>query len=342
MKMTLQPLTLQLTHPFTIARGSITQQESLIVSLEHEGVCGYGEVTENPYYGHTIQSMSDALAAAEPLLQDAPDPTADRWPEQLWERAQQTLGDNMFALSALDMAAHDLWARTRSLPLYQAWGLTWSDVPPSSYTIGIATIDEMVAKLHEQPGWTVYKIKLGTADDLGIIRELRTHTDAVFRVDANCGWTCQEAIDNARELASLNVQFIEQPLPRDAGDAEKERVFTASALPIIADEDCQIEADVDRCQRYFHGINVKLCKCGGLTPALRMLHRAQSLGLKTMVGCMIESSIGISAAANLLPLLDYADLDGATLIKHDPAAGVTITEGHVELTGSPGSGARLK
>ncbi len=346
MKMTLQHLDLRLAHPFTIARGSISTQRSLVVRLEHGGEYGLGEVSENSYYGHTIESMCDSLALVQPLLRDCADPTGGDWPggdwpAQLWQRTSQTLVNDMFALSALDIAAHDLWAKIQGVPLYQAWGLTWNEIPASSYTIGIATIDEMIAKLNEQAGWSIYKIKLGTANDLEIVRQLRQHTAAIFRIDANCGWGYQETIDNAAELAQMNVQFIEQPLPIDAPAAERERVFTESKLPIIADEACQIEDDVDRCHRCFHGVNIKLCKCGGLTPALRMLHHAKSLGLKTMVGCMIESSIGISAAAHLLPLLDYADLDGATLLQQDPAEGVKILQGRVELTGRPGSGARL-
>ncbi len=342
MKMTIHRLDLPLAHPFTIARGTITHQPSLVVRLEHQGVCGFGEVTENSFYGHTLDSISDSLASVLPLLADRIDPFDDDWPAVFWSQAHAVLSGDMFALSALDIAAHDLFARLRGVSLYQAWGLEWQNVPPSSYTIGIAPIDEMVAKLKEQPGWSVYKIKLGTADDLKIVRQLRNHTGATFRVDANCGWSCRQTIDNATELAELGVQFIEQPLPPDALAAEKRRVFLESKLPIIADEDCQIEADVDRCQGNFHGINVKLCKSGGLTPALRMLRRAKQLGLKTMVGCMIESSVGISAAAHLLPLLDYADLDGAILLSDDPATGVKILQGRVELAAGSGSGARLK
>jgi L-alanine-DL-glutamate epimerase-like enolase superfamily enzyme len=342
MKMSLQPLDLPLAHPFTISRGSITQQASLVVRLEHEGVCGLGEVTENSFYGHTIASISQSLQSAAPLLDASQDPAADDWPQRFWAAAKQRLADDPFALSALDMAAHDLSARLRGLPLFQAWGLDWQHVPPSSYTIGIAPLEQMVAKLREAPGWSVYKIKLGTKDDLQIVRQLRQHTDAIFRVDANCGWSRRQTIEYATQLAELGVQFIEQPLPRDAEPADKREVFEQSVLPIIADEDCQQEADVARCADYFHGVNVKLCKCGGLTPALRMLRQARGLGLRTMVGCMIESSVGISAAAHLLPLLDYADLDGAILLRDDPAAGVTILPGSVPCPDRPGSGAQLR
>jgi L-alanine-DL-glutamate epimerase-like enolase superfamily enzyme len=192
------------------------------------------------------------------------------------------------------------------------------------------------------PGWRLYKIKLGTPHDIEIVTELRRHTDAVFRIDANCAWTADETVANSAKLADLGVEFIEQPLPMNASRDDKLRVFRESALPVIADEDCQVSGDVERCHGQYHGVNVKICKCGGLTPALTMLRRARELGLKTMVGCMIESSIAISGAAQLLPLLDYADLDGAVLLRDDPASGVTIEKGVVRLSGRAGCGGELE
>ncbi|MCC9607909.1 dipeptide epimerase [Blastopirellula sp. JC732] len=337
MKMTLHRLQLPLQHEFTISRGSINFQNSMVVELEEDGVSGFGEVTENSFYGHTIDAMSAALLGAEDLL----DLYANQTPEEVWPLAKKRL-QNMFALSAIDMAAHDLAARKAGLPLYKQWGLEWNDVPASSYTIGIDTIETMVAKLNERPGWSVYKIKLGAKDDLAIVRALREQTDATFRVDANCGWSVKQTIAYSHELAELGVEFIEQPLPNDAPAEDRRDVYKHSALPILADENCQVEEDVVRCEGFFHGINVKLCKCGGLTPGLRMLRLARRLGLRTMVGCMIESSIGISAAAHLAPLLDYVDLDGAVLLKEDPAQGVVINKGQILLANDFGGGASLK
>jgi len=199
----------------------------------------------------------------------------------------------------------------------------------------------MVQKLSEFPGWPIYKIKLGTADDLRIVRELRKHTDAVFRVDANGGWGVDQAIDNARALAALNVEFIEQPLPAD-DDEGMRRVYAESVLPVIADESCHVEEDVDRCAECFHGVNIKLVKCGGMTPARRMIDRARQLGLKAMVGCMTESTVGISAIAQLLPLLDYVDMDGAALLASDVADGVTLQTGRVVYPDENGNGVRLR
>ncbi|MEW4565492.1 dipeptide epimerase [Bremerella sp. JC770] len=337
MKMTLHECDLPLRHPFAISRGTTTVQRSLVVELEHEGLSGFGEVTENNYYGYTLESIRSSLVGIEPLLSqyvDAP-------PGEVWSDAQARLR-NMFALSALDMAAHDLFARRQGLPLFESWGLTWQQIPQSSFTIGIAPIPEMIRKLQEEPGWGIYKIKLGTSEDVSIVRALREHTDATFRVDANCAWTTRQALDHVEALSELGVEFIEQPLSPSAPDSDHRELFEKSALPIIADENCLEENDVAKCEGKFHGVNVKLCKCGGLTPALKMLRKARNNSMKTMVGCMIESSVGISAAAHLMPLLDYADLDGSLLISSDPADGVIINQGEVQLSSRHGSGAQMK
>jgi L-Ala-D/L-Glu epimerase / N-acetyl-D-glutamate racemase len=220
------------------------------------------------------------------------------------------------------------------------WGLSTEKIPASNYTIGIDQTDVMVAKMNEFPGWPIYKIKLGTDRDLEIVRELRKHTPATFRVDANCGWTAEQAIAYAPELKKLGVEFIEQPLKADRWD-DLRRVGQHSALPIIADESCIVESDVKRCAGVFHGVNIKLVKCGGLTPARRMIAQARQLGLKVMVGCMTESTVGISAIAQLLPLLDYVDMDGAVLLAEDIAAGVRLDRGRCIYPDAPGHGLRL-
>jgi len=337
MDIQLRQLVMPIADPFTIARGTITDQHSLIVELRDGDLFGLGEVTVNDYYGHTFNSMTASLQAARPHL----NAYGDQSPESVWTQMLQVMQGDHFATAALDLAAHDLWGKRHGKPCFQMWGLDWLQIPVSSYTIGIDTIDRMIEKLNRQPGWPIYKIKLGTPDDLNIVRALREHTDAMFRVDANCGWTAEQTIENAAQLQNLGVEFIEQPLPAEAAQEEMKLVFEQSVLPIIADESCRTRDDVALCHGLFHGINVKLCKCGGLTPALAMLRQARSLGMKTMVGCMVETSIGISAAAHLLPLLDYADLDGAILLKSDPASGVQIVRGHVAEPNEPGLSARL-
>jgi L-alanine-DL-glutamate epimerase-like enolase superfamily enzyme len=246
----------------------------------------------------------------------------------------------MFALCALDMAFTDLYARKKGKKLYEYWNYNTDKNPLTDYTIGIASIEKMVAKMKELP-WPIYKIKLGTSEDLEIVKALRQHTDAVFRIDANCGWGVEETINNSVELKKLGVEFLEQPMKADFWEGHKE-VYKYTALPIIADESCIIEEDVAKCHNHFHGVNIKLVKCGGLTPGKRMIENAKQLGLKTMVGCMTESSVGISAIAHLLPQLDYVDMDGALLLAEDIAEGVTISAGKIYYPDRDGTGVILK
>ena len=187
------------------------------------------------------------------------------------------------------------------------------------------------------PGWPIYKVKMGAEGDFEVLKLLREVTDAPFRVDANCGWTVENAASMIDQLVALNVELIEQPLPIEKiGDMPKLKKL--SSLTLMADESCQEERDVDRCADGFHAINIKLVKCGGITPGVRMAKRARELGMKVMVGCMTESSIGISASAQLLPLLDYADLDGAVLLAKDIATGVLIDQGRPQFPNRPGLG----
>jgi L-alanine-DL-glutamate epimerase-like enolase superfamily enzyme len=245
-----------------------------------------------------------------------------------------------FALNAIDQAIHDLWGKLRGAPVYRMWGLTTDKIPMSDYTIGIDTTEKMVAKMNEMPGWPVYKIKLGTADDLGIVRELRKHTDAIFRVDANCGWTAEQTIEFAPAMKEMGVEFIEQPLPPEDVDGAR-RAFEKSVLPLIADENCVLEEDVNKCAGKFHGINIKLVKCGGLATGRRMAARARELGLKVMAGCMTESTVGISALAQMLPLLDYVDMDGAVLLAKDIATGVRLEQVKCIYPNANGTGVEL-
>lgn len=327
---------LRLNHTFTIAHDSRDVQPTLIVELRDGEHSGFGEATATRYYGITIDGMVAVLDAIRERI-EAYNLTN---PEIFWADMQPLLADNPFALCALDQAVWDLWAKQQGQALYKLWNLDPARSPLTDYTIGLDTPERMVEKMQERP-WPLYKIKLGRPDeDITLVRALRQHTDAVFRVDANCGWTAGDAIRKSRELAELGVEFIEQPLPADDWEGAK-RVVDQSILPIIADESCIIETDVERCAGYFHGVNIKLTKCGGITPARRMIARARELGLRVMVGCMTESSVGISAIAQLLPLLDYADLDGAMLIANDPATGVTFDYGKVIYADENGTGVRL-
>ncbi|SKC16925.1 dipeptide epimerase [Dyadobacter psychrophilus] len=326
---------LQLRHTFTIAHDSRDVQPTLIVELRDGELSGLGEATSNPYYGITIENMISSLEAAKEGIETGAYQSA----EELWDLVHPALKSNPFAQCALDEAAHDFFSKKKKQKLYESWGLDIDNIPLTNFTIGIDTVETMVSKMKELP-WPIYKIKLGTNEDLRIVSELRKHTDAVFRVDANCAWTAGQTIAFAPELKKLGVEFIEQPLA--ANDIEgMKKVFAESVLPVIADESCIVESDVNSCIGLFHGINIKLTKCGGPTAAKRMITEAKSLGMKTMIGCMTETSVGISSIAHFLPLLDYVDMDGALLITNDPASGVTFDYGKIIFPDRNGSGAVL-
>lgn len=314
-------------------------QETLVVQVSADGQHGYGESTTNSFYGATIPNMTAAIESVRSLVEaGSPDD-----PLSLIAAISEKLPNEKFAkfaLNALDGAIHDLWGKLRSAPVYRLWGLTTDKIPQSDYTLGIDTPEKMVAKMEEMPGWPVYKIKLGTSNDLEIVRELRKHTDALFRVDANCGWTAEQTIEFAPKLKEMNVEFIEQPLPPEDVEGAR-RAFEGSVLPLIADENCITEDHVDRCAGCFHGINIKLVKCGGLATARRMVTRARELGLQVMAGCMTESTVGISALAQLLPLLDYVDMDGAVLLAKDIASGVRLDRGTCIYPDANGTGVEL-
>jgi len=333
MKLALHEFELPLKHPFTIARGTITAQPTLIVELGQDGESGFGEATVNTFYAASLIDMKKRFADLQSVISGyrLTDPV------EFWSLCNKHLSDAPFMLSALDCAAYDLWGKLEGAPVHQLWGLDLANAVSSSFTIGIDTIDTMRSKLKEEPGWPVYKIKLGTREDAQIVQALRQDTEALFRVDANCGWKGDEAVALSCELSRQGVEFIEQPLDRELNQVQ-ERLFQDSALPLIADESCVAESDVLPCVGRFHGVNIKLSKCGGLTPARRMITTARENGLKVMVGCMTESSVGISAAAQLVPLIDYADLDGAVLLAEDTASGVKVDRGFLTFPDLPGCG----
>ena len=336
MQLKIHTYQLKLKHTFSISHESRDVMPSLIAELSQDGHSGYGEATETRYYGVTLEGMKKTLEQLKPLIESTPLVT----PETFWESMYAHLSGNPFVLCALDQAAHDLYGNLQGKPVYELWGLKPENMPMSNFTIGMASIEKMVEKMEEQP-WPIYKVKLGTDHDIEIIEALREHTDATFRVDANTAWTAGQTIANAPRVKELGVEFIEQPRKADDWEGMK-LVHKESVLPVIADESCHIEADVAYCYGFFHGVNVKLMKCGGLTPARRMVEHARRLGLKAMVGCMTESSVGISAIAQLLPLLDYVDMDGAMLLSNDPATGVELVDGHARFPKVDGTGAGLK
>jgi L-alanine-DL-glutamate epimerase-like enolase superfamily enzyme len=335
MELRLSTHTLHLKHPFTISRESHSTQDTLIVHLSHQGQTGYGEATSNPYYGHSLKSLISEISALQKEIESYSFTRPEAFHQWLCSK-----GLSSFALCALDLAAHDLYGKLQNTPLYKLWGTSTDRYPLTNYTIGIDRIDRMVAKMKERP-WPIYKIKLGTDEDLDIVRELRKHSSSVFRIDANGAWTASQTIALAPALKELGVEFIEQPLKADDWSGMEE-VAHHSELPVIADESCLVESDVKRCALHFNGINIKLTKCGGLTPALRMIQTGRDLGLKIMVGCMTESTVGISAIGQLLPQLDYVDMDGPLLITNDIASGIAINEdASITFPALGGSGIQL-
>lgn len=336
MQLSLKKYVLALKHTFSISRESHDFQDTLIVSLSSEGKTGYGESTSNPYYKITIESIKTEIEAIQPEIEAFELGSPEIFHQFLVEKQLSN-----FAICALDLAVWDLFGKLKGRPLYEIWRTSKKNYPITNYTIGLASIEEMVSKMKETP-WPIYKIKLGTEDDVAIVKELRNHTPAVFRIDANCAWSADETIHNAPLLKDLGVEFLEQPLKADDWSG-MEMVMHKSVLPVIADESCIIESDVEKCGLHFNGINIKLTKCGGLTPALRMITNAKEMGLKVMVGCMTESTVGISAIAQLLPQLDYVDMDGPLLLKEDIADGIQILkDGQLIFPTLAGSGITLR
>lgn len=326
---------LPFTYPFTISKGTKTHQPSLVVELEHMGARGYGEAPAINYYNIPVEKMIEDLERRRQFVEKF----AFTEPARYWHYLHHLFPQNNFLVCALDIAGWDLYGKIRQQPLYKIWGINHDNAPLCDYTIGIDTIDKMIEKMQAMP-WPIYKIKLGTSEDIEIVRALRKHTNAVIRVDANAAWTAEEALQKIPLLHALDIELIEQPLAKDDWEGMK-KLYAESPVPLIADEACVGESDLEKCVNHFHGINIKLTKCSGITPALRMIENARRLGLKVMVGSMNESTIGTAAIAHLLPLLDYVDMDGPLLLAEDIATGVTFEHGKVHVSSQPGLGIEL-
>jgi L-alanine-DL-glutamate epimerase-like enolase superfamily enzyme len=323
-------------YPFTISRGRTkTHQPSLVVALGLGPFTGLGEAPAIVYYNTTVEQMMADLESKKQLVEKF----ALTDPERYWHYLHHLFPQNSFLVCALDIACWDLYGKMKGRPLYELWETKWEHPAITDYTIGIDNIEQMVAKMKARP-WPVYKIKLGTDEDIAIVKALRAHTNARFRIDANAGWTTEEALDKIPQLAELGVEFIEQPLAKDNWEGMK-ILFERSVLPLFADESCVFEQDVEKCYGHFHGINIKLTKCSGITPAKRMIARARALGMQVMMGSMNESAIGSAAIAHFLPQLDHADLDGPLLLSQDTATGLVYDFGQVEVSHRPGLGIQL-
>jgi L-alanine-DL-glutamate epimerase-like enolase superfamily enzyme len=335
MRLLHQPLLLELRHPFRIAIGMRTHTNAVLTQIQHEGLVGHGEAAMPPYYGETHDTAAAFLDRAAQLLaplHDMSDIGA------IMAEVDALAPGNHAAKAAVDIALHDLWAKMQGQALWQLWGMNPDTMPPSSFTLGMDSPEVLREKLAEGADFHIIKVKLGSDDDQAIVRNIRQWSDKPIYADANQGWKDRAAaLELVAWLATQNVLLIEQPFPKD-DLASAAWLRERSPLPLIADESFQRLADLDRVADAFHGVNIKLMKCTGLHEGRQALQAARNCGLQVMIGCMTETSCGISAAAALAPHCDFADLDGCWLIRNNPFANPAFANGRIQLGDLPGLG----
>jgi L-alanine-DL-glutamate epimerase-like enolase superfamily enzyme len=331
-KLTHRTVTLALREPFSISRSTDETVDSVFVEIEHDGLAGYGEASPQEHYGESVGSASAFLAEADSLLGD--DPFAL---DEVEERFESLPGEHA-AKAAVDMALHDLCGKAAGVPVWRLLGLRRQG-PPTSWTIWLGDPDDMARRTERVGGrFRRLKLKLGAGDGLDVerVRAVRGVTELPLQVDVNEGWELDEALENVEALAGLGVQYVEQPLP--AGDEDGPQLKRTSPVPIYVDEDVHTLKDVAAAAERAHGVNIKLAKSGGIREAVRMAYAAKSLDLGVMLGCMVESSLGIAAAAQMASLCDHIDLDGNLLLGEDPWAGVDFVDGVQVPSDQPGLG----
>jgi len=331
MQVSAQKASLVLAEPFVIARGTETEAEVVWVEVEHEGERGFGEAAPIERYDESAES---ALAYVEEVADElGDDPFAFDEIEARLPRRE------LAARAAIDGALHDLCGKLTGLPVWRFLGLQQTG-PPTSWTIGLGDPDEMTRKAEKVTDFRSLKLKIGGRDGLDVDRvaSVRAVWDRPLRVDVNEYWTLDEALDAIPRLQQLGVDYVEQPLP--AGDEDGPALKTRSPLPIFVDEDCHTLADVAACGERAHGINIKLAKSGGIREGIRMAHAARALDLGVMLGCMVESGLGIAAGAAMASLCDHVDLDGNMLLAEDPWPGVQLVDGVQLPPATPGLGVR--
>ncbi len=322
---------LYLRHTFRLARGASDERHNLMIELEHEGLVGLGEAAPIERYGQDWRSAAEAVETMAEELES---------PHTFYDTAQQTAVEGQPAAeAALDMALRDLAGKRLEAPLYELLGIDPKATPPTSFTIGMDTPEVIAAKVEEASDYEILKIKMGSDDDRKILEAVRDVTDRPLRVDANEGWSLEGAVERLDWLQAMGVELVEQPLPEGELEAMRE-LRRLSPLPLFADESIHRATDIPRLAEGFDGINIKLMKCGGIGEALRMIATARAHGMQIMLGCMVESSLAITAAAHLSPLVDFADLDGNLLVTNDPFVGATVASGRLVLPAEPGLGVR--
>jgi L-alanine-DL-glutamate epimerase-like enolase superfamily enzyme len=324
-----RPLDLRLSHTFRTARGASDVRENLLVEAEHEGLVGRGEAAPILRYG---EDRASATRAVETMAGRMGDPRAFSQAAGMAAVSGQSSAE-----AAVDMALHDRVGLRLGAPLYEVLGIDPRTAPETSFTIGLATPEVVVGKVREASAYAVLKVKMGSDGDREVLTAVRDTTRQRIRVDANEGWTPEAALERLEWLARIGVELVEQPLPADQIE-ETRALRRRSPIPFYADESVHRAADIPRLAGAFDGINIKLMKCGGLAEALRMIAVARAHGMKIMLGCMIESSLAITAAAHISPLVDTADLDGNLLVANDPFEGATVKHGRLALPDRPGLG----
>ena len=355
MQLTWQRLLLHTRDQFRIARpgASVSGRnvERIIVRIEHDGVTGLGEAAPTPYYNQSLDSVEDTLEQAAKMLAGAArDPKAAElqhleFIESIIDDLLARFDNQRAAVAAVDQALHDWLGRRQGIPVWQLLGLDPSQTPPTSMTIGLDTPNVVERKVRQAAEFDILKIKVGTPDDVQTLTAVRRAAGRKrIRVDANGGWPADEAAQRIAKLLPFDLELIEQPIPAESGDRKGVNLRQLRESlpdphpPIIADEDCVRPADLTQLAGAVDGVNIKLAKCGGMVEARRMIHRARELGLAVMIGCMVETSVGIAAAAHLASLADYTDLDGHLLLADDPFAGLELESGVVRPGATPGLG----
>jgi len=334
LSLTLAPLELKLTHTWTISRNSSNAKKNGLVTLVADGVTGYGEAAANVRYGQSWESGEAAFARVKKAVEGL-----SPWEHLTWlERAEKEAGGDSQIVAALDTALWDWKGKKLGAPVHRLLGMPTDRMAVTTYSIGIDTAEAMQKKVKEGEKYPWLKVKVGLPNDEENVKAIRAVTKKPIRVDANEGWqTPEEAIRKIRWLATLGIEFVEQPLP-SSKNALMKAVKAASPLPLVGDESVLHPSDIPPLVGLFDGINVKLAKCGGITRAYEMAAIGKALGFKLMLGCMIESSVGIAAGVAVAPLYDWLDLDGNLLISNDPFRGISIVDGKWQLPSGPGLG----
>ncbi len=338
MKLSFVPQTLYFKHPFKIAHGTRTSTPVVIIQLEHEGVTGYGEACMPPYLGEDHETVMAFLKKVQPFLEALKDPFDM---EYILQTIDSAANNNTAAKASIDIALHDLNGKLKNQPCWQLLGADKNKTPYTTYTLGMDEPEVIRQKILEGTGFKILKVKLNGVDDRKVINTIRKFTDKPIAVDVNQGWkTKEQALEMTEWLRGKNILFVEQAMPKNNYD-DARWLFERSPLPLYADESVQRYTDIELVKDCYHGINIKLMKCTGMLEARKMILRARELNLKVLIGCMSETSCAVSAAAQLTPFADHADLDGPLLIKNNLFEGITFNDGKIVLKDLPGIGVKI-